>query len=260
MHHPHESPGVSRNGYTPISAFDSQTHEDSTSTELVQDMSKIHALFPRCRQMAGWYTGGIWLRQGGWTIALVSVASRSDIHQRQPWWRRPWMLSLCLASSSAIRATLYSSLLLEHWLSQGLEAGWHPPAGSFLYPGSVFPAVDIVLCSSWIWATKVLTFCVCPHSRLFPHTAVPSPPGPPPVSQDISHCPQVLVSSDLRLFFPVHEKWITRGTGQSAAHWEVFPFTAVGSPLKDILQGLPWAGLWSMVLAPAYSADPSALV
>ena len=53
MHHPHESPGVSRNGYTPISAFDSQTHEDSTSTELVQDMSKIHALFPRCRQMAG---------------------------------------------------------------------------------------------------------------------------------------------------------------------------------------------------------------
>ena len=44
MHHPHESPGVSRNGYTPISAFDSQTHEDSTSTELVQDMSKIHAL------------------------------------------------------------------------------------------------------------------------------------------------------------------------------------------------------------------------
>ena len=54
------------------------------------------------------------------------------------------MLSLCLASSSAIRATLHSSLLLEHWLSQGLEAGWHPPAGSFLYPGSVFPAVDIV--------------------------------------------------------------------------------------------------------------------
>ena len=53
MHHPHESPGVSRNGYTPISAFDSQTHEDSTSTELVQDMSKIHTLFPRCRQMAG---------------------------------------------------------------------------------------------------------------------------------------------------------------------------------------------------------------
>lgn len=41
------------------------------------------------------------------------------------------MLSPCLASSSAIGAALYSSLLPEHWLSQGIEAGWHPLGGSF---------------------------------------------------------------------------------------------------------------------------------
>ena len=36
--------------------------------------------------------------------------------------------------------------------------------------------------------------------------------------------------------------WIIRGTGQSAAHWVGFPFTAVGSPLKEILQGPPEQG------------------
>ena len=221
----------------------------------VQD---THPLSEMCR-MAGWYTGGIWLRRGGWMIALVSVASRPGIHQQQLRWRRPWMLSLCLAPSSATGVALYSSLLPKHWLSQGIEAGWHPLGGSFrtLVLSPLQWTLFFAYCEYELQRSSLFVFS--PIHAPFPTLLSPGLQGPLQSSQDMSHCPWVCVSSEA-VFSCSQKIWITRGTGQSAAHWTGFPFTAVGSPLKEILQGLPWAGLWSMVLAPTYSANAPALV
>lgn len=122
-------------------------------------------------------------------IALVSVASRPGIHQQQLRWRRPWMLSLCLAPSSATGVALYSSLLPKHWLSQGIEAGWHPLGGSFrtLVLSPLQWTLFFAYCEYELQRSSLFVFS--PIHAPFPTLLSPGLQGPLQSSQDMSHCP-----------------------------------------------------------------------
>ena len=188
----------------------------------IQNISQS-TFFPRCHQTAGWYTGGIQLRWGGWAIVLVSVAGRSVTHQQQPWWEAA--LAVEPVQSLHLRRPRYSAL---EPIAQALgcprvsEAGWRLQAVSFCHPDCV-SAVDIALCSTWIWDTKMLTLCVHSHwvmhasslallSAAFQYFQVPIQSAKTFTIAHETMCILILGH------FSVDKKQITSSTGQNAAH------------------------------------------
>lgn len=151
----------------------------------IQNISQSTS-FPRCRQMAGCYTGGIQLRWGGWAVGLGSVAG-SSLGERQP-----LLLSLCIASTSAMLATLYLSPLFKHWDVQGCQRL------ADIY--RLYHSVTLIVSLQWTLLNMNMRYkdahslCSFPssHAHLFLSTPVyslPIFPGPYPISQDIYHCP-----------------------------------------------------------------------
>lgn len=167
---------------------------------------------------------------GWWTMALVSVASRPGIHQRQPRWRRlyawppaPPLERLCTRSCCRSTGCLRASRLAgTHWVDHSVPWFCLPCGGH---------------CSSLIVNMSYKgphSSCSAPFTPLPQHCCPQAYRAP---SSQAKTCPIAHESVCLleAVFSCSQKVWVTRGTGQSPAHWVGFPFTAAGSPLKEIL-------------------------